>query len=278
MMQSTPLGPLLALALAVISPLPIVASAHSISDEGLKGVGFSQHPGDTAALDASFLDEAARSVTLRDYVGDRPIILTLNYLRCSNLCPVMLASLAADLNALPFAIADQLTVVTVSIDPRDIAEQAVDTRAQALQQYERPGAEEGWHVLTGTHDQIDKLADSVGFSYSYDEGQDEFAHPAGIVVLTPQGVIGRYLYGLDFSPVDLRLALVEAAQGRVGSVVDQVLLTCFHYDAQVGRYTPVALNAIRLGAVLTVLLLGSLIAFLFLHEPGRTRADGGRPG
>jgi protein SCO1 len=277
-MKSTLPGSLLAVVLAVVVPLPSAASAHSLGDEDLSGVGFSQHPGETAALDASFRDESARSVTLRDYLGDRPIILTLNYLRCSNLCPVMLSSLAADLNALPFTIGGQLTVVTVSIDPRDSAEQAVDSRAQALQHYERPGSEEGWHVLTGTHDQIDKLADSVGFSYSYDAAQDEFAHPAGIVVLTPEGIISRYLYGLDFSPLDLRLALVEAAQGRVGNVIDQVLLTCFHYDAQVGRYTSLALNAIRLGAVLTALLLGGLIAFLFLHEPGRARAGGGRPG
>jgi len=249
------------------------ASAHSLTDEELKGVGFTQRLGEHAPLNTEFLDESGQHVTLSDYFGERPVILTLNYLRCPNLCPIILPSLAADLNTIPFKLGQQFTVLTVSIDPRDTPEQAESTRATALESYEHPDSADGWHVLTGHQEQIDQLADAVGFQYRYDEEQDEYAHPAGIVLLTPDGTISRYLYGLDFSPNDLRLGLVEAAQNRIGSLVDQVLLTCFQYDAQVGRYTPIAMNAVRLAGVLTVLALGGLIGYLALHKPRSTQQE-----
>lgn len=257
--------------------VPLSASAHTLTDEELKGVGFTQHPGNKLPLGATFVDESRRSVHIGDYFKDRPVILTLNYLRCPNLCPIILSSLAADLNGLPFTLGDQYTVLTVSIDPRDTPAQAVDMRAKALQMYERSGGEDGWHILTGTQDQVDLLANAVGFQYQYDADQDEYAHPAGVIVLTPDGTISRYLYGLDFSPNDLRLALVEAAQRHIGTVVDQVLLTCFHYDAQVGRYTPMVLNAMRLAGVLTVLILGGFLGFLWLRTP-RSPPEPGHAG
>jgi protein SCO1 len=159
--------------LLVILLAPLRASAHTLTDEELKGVGFTQHPGSKVPTDATFLDESGRSVRIGDYFKDRPVILTLNYLRCPNLCPIILSSLAADLNGLPFALGDQYTVLTVGIDPRDTPAQAVDTRAKALQMYERSGGEAGWHMLTGMQDQVDLLASTVGFQYQYDADQDE---------------------------------------------------------------------------------------------------------
>lgn len=249
------------------------ASAHELNPDSMGALGFDPHPGALVPRDLQFRDETGQVVLLGDYFGVRPIVLTLNYLSCPNLCPIMLQNLAADLNQLPFMLGQQYDVVTVSIDPRDTPDLANHAKLTALQGTDHPESVGGWHVLTGSHASIDRLADAVGFSYAYDSDQDEYAHPAGVIVLTSAGTVSRYLYGLDYAPTDLRLALVEAAQGQVGSIVDQVLLLCFHYQEQSGRYTPIVLNLVR-GAGLAT-LLAIVASIVVLSRIGSRRQSAG---
>jgi protein SCO1/2 len=250
------------------------ANAHELNPDRIGDLGFEPHPGAQVPLELAFRDESGQPVTLGAYFGTRPVILTLNYLSCPNLCPLMLRNLAGDLDGLPFTLGEQYTVLTVSIDPRDTPALAAHARQTALGASDHPETAAGWKVLTGTHANIDRLADAVGFRYAYDADQDEYAHPAGVIVLTPDGKVSRYLYGLDYSPLDLRLALVEAAERRIGSLVDQALLLCYHYEARTGRYTPLVLNAVRgLGAA-TVLGLGGFLGLLWRADLRRRREQG----
>ena len=256
-------GLLLAL-LAVTSAAPV--GAHELSREQLSGVGFDQHLGGTLPLDLGFRDESGQPVTLASYFGQRPVVLTLNYLHCPNLCPIELEGLVNGLNGLPFSMGDQFTLLTVSIDPRETPEQAATAKARGLRGYARSGGAGGWHVLTGQQDAIDRLTRAVGFTYVYDAQEDEYVHPAGVVVLTPTGRISRYLYGIDFSATDLRLALVEAAAQRIGSIVDQVLLVCYHYDPVTGRYTPLVLDLLKVSGAATVLVVAGVIGWLWRSD------------
>jgi len=250
--------------------LPAV-QAHGTAPEGLGAVGFTQRLGDPVPRDLVFRDDAGQTVRLGDYFGERPVILTLNQLRCPNLCPLELDGVVNGLNGLPFTMGDQFTLLTVSIDPREGPEDAATTRARVLRGYAQPDAASGWHVLTGDHAAIDRLADAVGFDYAYDPSSDDFAHPAGVVILTPAGRISRYLYGIDFSATDLRLALVEAAAQRIGTALDQALLICYHYDPATGRYTPFVLGLLQVGAAATVLAVGGTLALLWRADLRRQR-------
>jgi protein SCO1 len=244
------------------------AAAHELSPDQLREVSFRQHPGDSLPLDLAFTDDNGQSVMLRDYFGsNRPVILTMNYFHCQNLCEIELQDLVGGLNGVPFTMGDQYTLVTVSFDTRDTPRDAALEKFRAFRGYVHPQAAAGWHLLT-TDDQsaIDRLTQAVGFQYAYDEQQDDYAHPAGVVLVTPQGEISRYIYGLDFSANDLRLGLVEAAADRIGSLVDQVLLVCYHYDPISGRYTPLVMNLMKAGGGVTVLLVGIGLFFLWRSD------------
>jgi protein SCO1 len=236
--------------------------AHELSPDQLASVGFDQRLGQSVPRDLAFLDDRGQPVTLGQYFQDGPVGLTLNQLHCKNLCPVELEGLIDGLNGVPFALGQQFTLLTVSIDARETPEDAATAKARGLRGYVGKQGSTGWHVLTGDQASIDRLEQAVGFNAVYDPEEDEFAHPAGVVLLTPTGQISRYIYGIDFSSSDLRLGLTEAGNGSVGSFVDRALLVCYHYDPLTGRYTPLVVGLMQGGAAAGVLGLGGLLAWL----------------
>jgi protein SCO1/2 len=232
----------------------------------LRDVGFDQKLDAQVPLGLTFTDEAGRAVRLGDYFDGKPVILVLAYYRCPMLCTEVLNGLVRALLDVPLDIGKDFHVVTVSFDPREKHELAAAKKKTYLERYGRPGAEAGWHFLTGDEEPIRRLTEAVGFRYVYDERNDQFAHASGILVLTPAGKVSRYFYDVRYSPRDLRLGLVEASANRIGSPVDQVLLFCFHYDPAEGRYGPTIMNFVRLGGVLIVLAIGLFVAYLWWQE------------
>jgi protein SCO1 len=264
----------LAVALFVLACLPRSAGAHALSPDELHQVSIDQRPGAQVPLDLAFRDEVGQAAPLRHYFAGRPVVLTLNYFHCPNLCSMMLERLADGLRSVPLTAGEQYTVLTVSIDPRETPALAAEKRSTTLRGF--PG-EDGadWHFLTGSEPAIEQLTGAVGFHYLYDAEEDEYVHPAVLVVLTPDGQVSRYLYGLDYTPNDLRLALVEAGQQRIGSLVDRVLLLCYHYDPVTGRYTPVVLGAVRLASLGTLLGFGLFLGRLWREDLRRQRDQAG---
>lgn len=250
---------------------PPPAGENTQSPAVLEKVDFEQYLGRQLPLDLSFRDEQGKPVTLGQYFGTRPVILSLTYYECPMLCSLVLNGLTSALRALSFDLGKEFVAVNVSFSPRETPELAQKKKAKYLAEYRRPGAEQGWHFLTGEEDAIRRLTEAVGFRYAWDERSQQYAHAAGIVLLTPEGKIARYFYGVEFAPRDLRFGLIEASQGRIGSPVDKLLLYCFHYDPLTGRYSAWVLSAIRAGAVLTLLALG-----LFFWLAGRGRRSRGR--
>jgi protein SCO1/2 len=221
----------------------------------LAGVGFDQNLGAQVPLDLVFRDETGAAVELGTYFGRRPVILVLSYYECPMLCTLVLNGLASGLKPVSFAPGEDFEIVTVSFDPREQPELAAKKKANYVELYGRPGAATAWHFLTGEEPAIRALTRAVGFRYRYDAASNQFAHAAGIMVLTPAGQISRYLFGIEYAPKDIRLALVEASAGKIGSFVDQLLLFCFHYDPETGKYGAAAINGIRAGGILTLAAL-----------------------
>ena len=207
-------------------------------------------------LDLTFRDEAGSAVQLEQYFGEKPVILVMAYYECPMLCTFVLNGLLAGLTNVDFDIGNEFEVVTLSIDPGETPQMAAAKKATYVEAYGRPEAEAGWHFLTGDRPAIERLTEAVGFHYVYDEQSDEYAHPTGMIVLTPEGRISRYLYGIEFPATDVRLGLVEASNNIIGSPIDQVLLMCYHYDPDSGQYTPAIMNIIRLAGGITTLLIG----------------------
>jgi protein SCO1 len=263
---------LVLLVLLIITAWSGGASAHHEADHQppglLAAVAFEQRLNEPVPLDLVFRNEVGTAVRLGDYFGDTPVILTLNYYECPMLCPLVLDGLLRSLRVLAFTAGEQFEVVTVSIDPGETPALATATKGRYVRGYGRPEAAAGWHFLTGEAAAIERLSEAVGFRYAYDAAKDEYAHAAGIMVLTPQGRIARYLYGLEFSPRDLRLALVEAAAGRIGSPVDQLLLYCYRYDPATGRYTLVVRRALQVAGLVTMLGLAGFMLVMFRRERG----------
>jgi protein SCO1/2 len=237
----------------------------------LRGVGFDQSLDEQIPLDAEFRDETGRTVKLGDYFNDKPVILVLAYFRCPLLCNEVLNGLTRALLDVKLSIGQDFTVLTVSFDPREKPELAAAKKSNYLARYGRPGAEAGWHFLTGEQEPITRLTAAVGFRYRYDEKNDQFAHASGIMILTPHGRISRYFYDISYSPRDLRLGLVEASGNKIGSPVDQVLLFCFHYDPKEGKYGATVMNFVRLGGVLTILGIGGLVVVMWRQERRKAR-------
>jgi protein SCO1/2 len=237
----------------------------------LRDVTFTQRLGEAVPLDLPFRDEAGAPVTLRDYFGSKPVLLVPAYYECPMLCTLVLNGVVSALRTLPFDVGNQFTVVTFSFNPADSPALAAAKKATYLGEYRRPGAAAGWHFLTGDEPAIRRLSEAIGFHYAYDPAQKQYAHAAGIVVLTPDGHLARYFFGVEFSPRDLRLALVEAADRRIGTMVDALLLFCFHYDPAMGRYSAIALNAVRLAGLATLLALASFVVLMLRREALRPR-------
>jgi protein SCO1 len=236
-------------------PPPPMAATPGVLQE----VGFDQKLGDRLPLDVAFKDETGRDVKLGDYFGTKPVVLSLVYYDCPMLCTLSLNGLAGALEVLSFVPGQEFVVLTVSFDPREGPVLAAAKKKAYMTRYKRPQADQGWHFLTGSKESIDRLTKAAGFRYVWDGETKQFAHPAGILVATPEGKIANYLFGVEYSPKDLRLALVEAAGGRIGNAVDQILLYCYQYNPHTGRYSSSILNLVRLGGLLTILALGGFI-------------------
>lgn len=253
--------------LLVLLMAPPPAHAQNVmSADVLHQVGIDQRLHEQVPLDLKFRDESGREVHLSDYFDGKPVVLVLAYFRCPMLCTQVLNGLTNTLRAVPFEMGKQYRVLTVSFDPREEPDLAAAKKASYVGSYGRPGADDGWHFLTGDQSNIERLTKAVGFRYVYDPALDQFAHASGIMVLTPQGKIARYFFGIEYPPRDLRLALVEASTGKIGSPVDQLLLLCYHYDETTGRYTASIMNFVRLAGIATLLLIGGLIGGAWYRE------------
>jgi len=244
----------------------------------LKRVGIEQHLNAQVPLDLKFRDENGREVKLGDYFGKRPVVLSMVYYECPMLCGEVLNGEASVFSTLKFDIGKDYDVVTVSFDPTETPELARAKKHTFVERYARSGGEQGWHFLTGTQPSIDALTKAVGFNYAWDRDTKQFAHAAAIMVLTPDGHIAQYFYGVDYSPKDLRFGLVQASQNKIGNLVDEVLLYCYHYDPRTGKYGPVISRALQIGGALTVLILGGFIVIMFRLEPQRSRDPRGPEG
>jgi protein SCO1/2 len=259
------------LVLATIVAAGALAQSPQSLPPALDRVGFDQRLDTLVPLDAAFLNETGRTVRLGELLGDKPAVFVLVQYRCPMLCNLILNGLVDVLEKLPFQLGEEFNVITVSFDAREQPSLAVAKKAAYVERLDRPGAEKGWHFLTGDATAIDRLTAAVGFRYNYDRVQDRFAHPSGLVVVTPQGKIARYFFGVEYSPRDLRLGLVEASQNKIGSAVDQVMLFCYGYDSATGKYTAAVMNMVRTGGVITVV---AVIAFIVRNRSRQPRGFG----
>ena len=267
--------PVGALAAAVLA-LPGAGSAQLLEDqpEPLEGVGITERLNEALPLDLTFRDEEGREVALGTYFGNgRPVVLNLVYFDCPMLCNVFLDGFTATLQDLEWTPGTEFEIVTISFDPRDTPEGAAAKRKHYLEAYGRPEAEAGWHFLVGSEENTRAVAKAVGFGYRWLEDRSEFAHSAALFLATPDGRLSRYLYGVAFDPQTLRLSLVEASEGNIGSTVDQVLLFCFAYDHTAGRYGPAAMNLMRAFGALCVIALGLFLASTWRRETRRRNAE-----
>lgn len=261
------LAALPALAAAQMGPVP--PPPRQATPGVLREVGFDQKLGERIPLELAFKDETGKDVKLSDYFGSKPVVLSLVYYRCPMLCTISLNGLAAALEVLSFVPGREFNVVTVSFDPHEGPVLAAAKKKAYMARYKRSEAERGWHFLTGSQQSIDALTKAVGFRYVWDEATKQFAHPAGVVVATPEGRISHYLFGVEYSPKDLRLALVDSAGGKIGNPIDTVLLYCYSYDPRTGSYSASILNLLRLAAVATVVALGGFILTTTLRRRGK---------
>ncbi len=245
----------------------------------LENVGIEQHLNAQVPPDLTFRDDTGKIVKLGDYYGHKPLILNLVYYNCTMLCGEALAGLASAMRLVKFDVGNEFELITVSFDPRETPEMAAAKKKDYVGRYGRANAAAGWHFLTGQPDSINALTKAVGFQYQYDPKSNQYAHATAIMVLTPQGRISRYFYGVDFPPKDLRMGLVEASQGRIGNAVDAVLLYCYHYNPETGKYGAMVANILRLAAAATILIMGIFLFILWrleLSVPRRALPGGGR--
>jgi protein SCO1 len=268
---------------AIVSAVLLAGSASAQMNNGvmsppantrpprLENVGIEQRLDAQLPPDLIFRDETGKAVKLGDYFGRKPLILNLVYYNCTMLCGEALAGLFSAMRLIKFDVGNEFDVVTVSFDPRETPEMAAAKKADYVKRYGRAGAAGGWHFLTGQPESINALTKAVGFQYQYDARTNQYAHATAIMVLTPQGRISRYFYGVDFPPKDLRLGLVEASQGKIGNAVDAVLLYCYHYNPETGKYGAMVSNILRMAGAATILLLGGLLFILWRLDSSVTR-------
>jgi len=264
------------LALLCAASLPALAQAAPKEELGqtaasqkpaiLDRVGIDQRLNQQAPLDLTFVDENGQTVKLGQYFGQKPVVLALVYYQCPMLCSQVVNGLTASLNVLSFNVGREFNVVTVSFDPRDTPASANETKQRMLKRYHRPGSEQGWHFLTGKKDQIDALTQAVGFRYAWDPEIQQYAHASGIMLLTADGHVAQYYYGIEYSPRDLKLGIVQTSHGKVGGLVEQVLLYCYHYDPAKGKYGAAIFNILRVSALATILVLGGFMLLMFRRD------------
>ena len=240
----------------------------------LQNIGIDEKSGTTLPLGLKFLDENGATVELGQYFNHkRPVVLQLSYFGCPMLCSLVSQGLVESLNELSLTMGTDYDVINVSFDPAETPRLAKLKKASFLDAYNRPAGAETWHFLTGNPPQIKQLTDAVGFRYKWVDSSKQFSHPAALILLTPDGKVSRYLYGVKFDSRTLRLSLVEASEGKIGTSVDRFLLTCFHYDSYAGKYTPIAMGMMRVAGVITVLAIGTVITVLIVRERRRQRRE-----
>jgi protein SCO1 len=232
----------------------------------LREIGFDQNLDQPVPLDTTFLDESGRTVRLGTYFGKRPVVLLFAYYDCPMLCTQVINGLASTLAVLSLEPGKDFEIVTVSFDPRDTPATAAAKKAVYLERYKHAGAAEAWHFLTGQPASIARLTKAAGFRYVWDKQTQQFAHPTGVIVLTPDGRLARYLFGIEYGPRDLRYAIVDASEGKVGNAVDALLLYCYHYDPTTGRYGVAIMRVLRLAGRATVFALGTFIFVMVRRE------------
>lgn len=251
-------------------PIP---RAHAQPGGVLADVGFDQKLNTQIPLDLRFRDETGRSVVLAEYFGQKPVILTLSYADCPLLCSQVLSGLARSLRPLRYSIGKEFTVVNVSINPDETSERALKQKNTYVKRYNREGAEKGWHFLTGDKASIVALAKSVGFRYSYSPRTGLYAHAAGMVFLTPQGRVARYIYGVEPEAREIEYALMDSSIGKIGSPIQKMILFCYDYDPTTGRYTFAIMTVIRALGVATAIVLGGFLIVMLRRDRRMARAD-----
>lgn len=242
-----------------LRPDPTMPSSET--PKALSNVSFEQRLNEQLPLDLPFKDETGRTVKLGEFFGRKPVILTFVYYECPMLCTEVLNALESSLRVLNETVGKEFDVVTVSFDPRETPVLAAGKKKAYLERYKRPEAQQGWHFLTGDQASIDALTQAAGFHYYWDEASHQFAHASGIVVATPTGKISRYFMGIEHSPRDVKFALIESSHEKIGTLVDRLLLYCYHYDPAKGNYGFVAMRAVRIGGALTIM---ALVGFVFV--------------
>jgi protein SCO1/2 len=240
----------------------------------LSNVDITEHLGGKLPGDAVFRDTSGKMVRLGSFFdGKRPVAFVFAYHTCPMLCSLVLDAFGRGVKGIAWTVGKEFDVVSISIDPHDTPETATKKRAQVVEKYDRGESTAGWHFLVGDEANIRRVTDAIGFQYHYDERQQQYAHPAAMYLLTPDGKIGRYLYGIEFSPSDIRLGLLEASEGRSISTTEKLLLYCYHYDPQGKKYAIVAMNVMRVGGVATMFLLGGFLALMWMRERKKKRAS-----
>jgi protein SCO1/2 len=274
------LGPAVSASPRAVAASPRAVAAATQGDQGppiasvMERVGFDQRLGEQLPLDARFVDEAGRDVRLADLVGERPVIVAFVYYECPMLCTLVLNGLVSSLRAVDLTPGKDFAVVAIGIDPSESPELARAKKARYLDEYGRSDTADGWHFLTGAEPEIARVAAAAGFRYAYVPEKDEYAHASGIVVATPDGRLARYYYGIEYAPRDVRLGLVEASDGKVGTLVDQVLLLCYHWDPLSGRYGLAIMTVIRFLGGVTVLGIGLFVGRALLRDRRVALAQG----
>lgn len=240
--------------------------------EELEGIEIQDRSGSIVPADIALVDEVGQSVHFGDFFGHgRPVAVQLAYFQCPMLCTLVLNAFVDGAKPLSWVPGQDYEVVTVSFDPRDTPEIAKAKKATYVASLGKTGSEAGWHFLTGTEPEVRRLADALGFKYRWVPDRKEFAHAAGMFVLTPEGKVSRTLYGIEYPSKDMRLSLVEAGEGKLGSPFDKLLLYCFQYDAKAHKYAMVAMNVMKVGGLFTVLTLGGVLAVVWSRERHRPR-------
>jgi protein SCO1/2 len=235
-------------------------------------VGIDQKLDNQIPLDLTFRDEEGKTVRLKDFFGSKPVVLSLVYYNCPMLCTQVLNGMVETFKIINFTVGEEFEVLTVTIDPTESHELASEKKQMYLEEYGKPSAKQGWHFLTGDQASITALAEAVGFRYVYDEKTKQFAHASGIMVVTPEGRVARYLYGIEYVAKDLTFSLMEAARNRIGSPVEKLLLLCYHYDPTTGTYGVLVTTLLRIGGVLCVAVLGVYMAVNFRRDKKKASA------
>jgi protein SCO1/2 len=234
--------------------------------QALREIGFDQNIDQHVPLDTTFRDESGATVRLGDYFGRKPVVMVFAYYDCPMLCTQVINGLSSALGVMSLNPGKDFEIVTVSFNPRDTPATATAKKVVYLDRYRRPGANQGWHFLTGDQPQIDRLTQAAGFRYTWDAETKQYAHPSGVIVLTPDGRLAKYLFGIEYGPRDLRFAIVEASAGQVGTIADALLLYCYHYDPMTGRYGLVIMRAVRIAGAATVLAIAAFIIVMLRRE------------